>query len=240
MQTIGLPEIDAIKVILNDGTETIISKQDSWIIEKFPRWSYSKTFKYVVCHRSIKTEYSILSEDISLHRLVAGATHVKLEVDHINRNKLDNTRENLRLATRSQNIANRPPKKGNPSGVKGATLLRGAPRKKYSVCITKHGTTLNVGRFEQKDHAAFYSDINNMIYMGSFAYLNIETNRRLYKEILEFFNVPGSNHFSVIGDSCYIVCDNDKSNKRLVYNSYEDLILFKNKAHEDNKAGRVK
>jgi len=36
-----------------------------------------------------------------------------LDIDHKNRNKLDNTKENLRLATRSQNLANRQKLKGD-------------------------------------------------------------------------------------------------------------------------------
>lgn len=61
-----------------------------------------------------------------LHRLILGEPE-GLQVDHINGDRLDNRRENLREATNSQNRA------GFSSGKPGATGVRG-------VYLTKHGT----------------------------------------------------------------------------------------------------
>ena len=43
----------------------------------------------------------------------------KLQGDHINQNKLDNTRENLRICTNQQNSCNKSLTKSNTSGYKG-------------------------------------------------------------------------------------------------------------------------
>lgn len=55
------------------------------------------------------------------HRLIwaiyYGEHPGEFEIDHINQNKADNRIENLRIATRRQNIANKPPKRKMPKGV---------------------------------------------------------------------------------------------------------------------------
>lgn len=50
--------------------------------------------------------YAVTARGISMHRLIMGARRGQV-VDHINRNTLDNRRENLRLVTAGQNAQNR-------------------------------------------------------------------------------------------------------------------------------------
>jgi hypothetical protein len=57
---------------------------------------------------------------LRLHRLLLQAPD-HLQVDHKDLNPLNNQRDNLRLATNSQNAMNRGPSSTNVTGVKGVT-----------------------------------------------------------------------------------------------------------------------
>lgn len=74
-------------------------------------------------------------------------------VDHIDRDGLNNTRENLRLATRSQNNANRGVGKNNKLGVKGVFK----DRNKFAAQITTNGNRKYLGAFNtiEEAHAAY-------------------------------------------------------------------------------------
>jgi hypothetical protein len=92
---------------------------------------------------------------ISLHRtILERKLGRKLEpheqTDHINRDKLDDRRENLRLATRSENSRNRVLQNNNTSGLRGVTKHR----KRWVAQISIDGKTVNLGTFDTKQEAS--------------------------------------------------------------------------------------
>jgi len=86
-------------------------------------------------------------KDIRMHRVVIGVNYDGIhDLDHINRNSLDNRRINLRLCTRAENCAN--------SNFNSTTNLHPQPKKYLCIphtCGIKFGSCLECGvRFTNK------------------------------------------------------------------------------------------
>jgi hypothetical protein len=90
---------------------------------------------------------------VLMHRFIAGLTEpgCKIHVDHINGNRLDNRRENLRVVTPSQNHQNRPAitKRGTYRGVTWSKK-----HGKWVARATINYKTKHLGVFEDQEEAA--------------------------------------------------------------------------------------
>lgn len=102
-----------------------------------------------------------------LHRFVTEAKPGTI-IDHVNGDPLDNRRENLRVATKSQNAANTGPSVVNRLGLKGVSR-RG---EKYRAFIHKGGKTIYLGAFDTSKAAACRYDREAKKLFGEFAKTN--------------------------------------------------------------------
>jgi hypothetical protein len=90
-------------------------------------------------------------DDEYLHRVIAGRRRGDgLVVDHINRNKLDNRRSNLRSCTQAENMANTDAHRDAVSRHKGVYPFRGRWQASYMV----NGKRCHVGTFSHERDAA--------------------------------------------------------------------------------------
>lgn len=103
-----------------------------------------------------------------LHRLIMNAPD-GVDVDHINNDTLDNRRSNLRLATRSQNLANNRRAIGR-SGYRGVHI----DKRNGSVTaqIYQNSKPNYLGRFKDILQAALAYDQAAFLRFGEFAKLN--------------------------------------------------------------------
>jgi hypothetical protein len=102
-----------------------------------------------------------------MHRLILDAP-AHLQVDHIDGDRLNNTRANLRLATRSQNMANRRSPRTNSSGYKGVSWT--ANRWQAHICYQHR--RLYLGRYRDPQVAALAYDIAARALFVEFARCN--------------------------------------------------------------------
>lgn len=84
------------KILLNNNNYAIVDDEDFEFLNKF-NWHKSETGYAVRCEKR---------KTIRMHRLIVNCPDDML-VDHINGNRLDNRKQNLRICTFNENIRNR-------------------------------------------------------------------------------------------------------------------------------------
>lgn len=102
-------------------------------------WRVSINSRIYLCHRIVW--FLAYGED-------PGERHI----DHINGSGLDNTPENLRLATQSENLRNRGVNSNNKSGIKGVVKHKASG--KWMATINLYGRQRYLGLFSTTEAAA--------------------------------------------------------------------------------------
>lgn len=100
-----------------------------------------------------------------LHRLIMNAPKGYV-TDHINGDKLDNRRENLRICTQHQNTMNNKVSKNNKLGVKGVSLTLFG---KYRARIMFNGVEIRLGHYETLEEATKARKQAECKYFGEYA-----------------------------------------------------------------------
>lgn len=156
-----------MKVIeLTKGFATIVDDEDFDLLAQY-RWSIhnlgyaARTPKMVGGIRPTKR--------VLMHRQIMNAPD-GVEVDHINGNKLDNRRCNLRFANHAQNGMNRGPRSDSSTGVKGVYFSK--QKKKFHAEIRSNGVKKNLGFYTDLKEASDAYDRGAILYHGEFARLN--------------------------------------------------------------------
>lgn len=109
-------------------------------------------------------------KSIRMHRLIINVSDKKDEIDHINNNKKDNRKCNLRIVTRSQNGMNRGVQSNNKTGVTGVTFYE--PYDKWNSQIALNGKHINLGYFSDFEDAVKARKEAEERYFGEYSYDN--------------------------------------------------------------------
>ncbi len=154
------------KIPLTQGQFAIVDDEDYTEISKW-KWSAGKTPYTYYAQRGLLREGKWTT--MRMHCQILN-TKKGEDVDHKDHNGLNNTRGNLRLCTRSQNLSNRTPKKGCSSKYKGVSWAK--KQQKWSAQIGFNKKIKNIGRFGNEIEAArAYDEAANELF-GEFACTN--------------------------------------------------------------------
>lgn len=125
-------------------------------VDRYPRTLINRIF--VPMHRMV------------VERKLARQLLVTEKIDHINRDRHDNRRENLRIASPSQNMANRAINKSNTTGYKGVCLK--TRHGQFEANIKVNRQTFHIGQFPDAEWAAYMYDQWALALFGEFAWTN--------------------------------------------------------------------
>ena len=148
-----------LKLSGNTNKETLFSPIDFPKVTQH-KWFFNKKLGYVANNRGLY-----------LHRFIFDNLPKGLQIDHINGNKLDNRRSNLRFCTQSQNNMNQKLSKVNISGFKGIYWRK--DKNKWQAQIQINYKVFYLGLFKNKFEAAETYNEAAKQYFGEFARLNI-------------------------------------------------------------------
>lgn len=137
------------------GNIMLLSKSDLPFIMNFKWYLNSNGYPstYGTIDQAIKYNCPV-----TLHQLIFGPLEKGYVVDHINRNKLDNRRDNLRICTILQNSYNKSKPKNAKNKYKGV-IKNGNKNSSYIASITKDGIKHEIKHIQSEDDAAHIYDM---------------------------------------------------------------------------------
>ena len=153
------------EIPLNKGMIAIVDDEDYERVNQYT-W-FMHTAGYAIRHgKRRKGERS----KVFMHHEINGYPEMGMQVDHINRNPLDNRKSNLRFCSVSQNQANTTMHVDNTSGKKGVTWHK--RNKKWQAQIMCGGKHNYLGQYDNLELAnTAYEEAAKRLF-GDYALLN--------------------------------------------------------------------
>lgn len=162
------------EIALTHGFVSLVDDEDYGKVSQFDWHAKRGSTRRAVWYAAV----SLYKEDaekigkrfMRMHQLILGFPEIPLVVDHINGDGLDNRRQNLRLADRSQNCMNCSPLKNCSSKFKGVGWHKRVGKWQARICA--YGKSRYVGHFSDEIEAALAYDREAINLHGEYAVLN--------------------------------------------------------------------
>lgn len=156
------------KIPLTQGKVALVDDADHEWLNQW-KWTYGRS------GYAVRGEYNGGNyKTIRMHRVIVSTPFGKF-TDHINGDKLNNQRSNLRICDKAQNGYNREKPLTNSSGYKGVQLHNKNKQlaKPWKACMRVRGKYYHLGFFETPEEAAKAWNKAALKQHGEFARLNL-------------------------------------------------------------------
>ena len=153
-------------------SKTILTRKGDAILVDDDTYEWASQYRWCLTNGyAIRREWPT-GRTLYMHRLVMN-TPDGMDTDHINHNKLDNRRENLRVCThQSNNSSQRKQQRPTTSKYKGVSRFRYYKQWKWRARIKVNGIQRVLGYFDDEAEAARAYDEAAKESFGEFAQLN--------------------------------------------------------------------
>ena len=146
------------------GLSVIVDDEDfAWLSQY--KWHYDRGYAAMTLRKQGRAQGILY-----MHRMV-NKTPKNMSTDHVNGDKLDNRRANLRTCNQTQNNANSKLRAANTSGHKGVTWHKKA--QKWQAQIGVKGKCVYLGQFTEKQRAIEAYIRAATEHFGEFANVNL-------------------------------------------------------------------
>ncbi len=167
------------EIILSDGTIALVDDEDFEQVNKYKWWPNSRGYPRSGLgthgYKTFMPHYVL-----KLHNIIVPGGY---EIDHEDRNQLNNCKSNLRFATSNQNACNRTAQANNKAGYKGVHWDTERNKWLSQICYARH--QMHIGRFNTIIEAALMYDIYACQHHKNFACINFPENRKLIELMIE-------------------------------------------------------
>lgn len=162
-----------MKIIkLSNGGDCIVDDEDFDFLNKWKWYRHNNGYAFRCTTKYLgggRKNRKIKSSSMRMHRVIMNAP-IGLDVDHVNKNRLDNRRCNLRICSRSQNLCHSIMHNNNTSGYRGVSYYKS--RNKFEAYVDFGKKRKKIGYFDSAIDAAIARDKVAKDIQGEFATLN--------------------------------------------------------------------